>query len=334
MSIGRGPRIGILGPVLRSPRHIPKRFGRSVTPYTRSLVSKYHRPRRKYGRERFKRGFSQFQNNLGKLWMKFLHSFWWLLGGAFVGVLLITIFSPLFTVREITVTRKDPRIDVELVEQALRPLFGQRMLFVRQQDVLPLLTGELPGEKRAAVPDLTSVTIEKQYPSTLTVAITPVPLVARVRILDPNGKDATAGTGATAGSGAALRDFLTGSGLLVQYLPSETPDSGSLPLIDVVDWGARPAAWTQMIEPDFLSDMRKAELMINQQFAETVTRRVLYLRAQEYHFLLQDKITLWLDRRSPIEEQLARYKLFLQAVPKGAVKSYVDLRLHDRIIYR
>ncbi len=314
--------------MLRSPRPIPRRYGRNVTPYTRTLVRKYHRPRRSYNRERMWRSLQQFQDRMGKAWQRLLSSFWWLLGGVVIGIILITLFSPLLTVREITVARRDPRVDVELVEQSLRSLFGKRMIFIRDQDILPLLSTELPGEKRSAIPDLASMVIHKEYPSTLTLELTPAPVVARLRITNPDDKEAKAQSGAT------LRDFLTGSGLLVSYLPSEIPDSGGLPEIELVDWGARPASWTEVMEPELLQEMRKAELLINQQFAQTVTRRVLYLRAQEYHFVLQDKTTLWLDRRSPVDEQLSRYRLFLQAVPRGGARDYVDLRLHDRIIYK
>jgi len=37
---------------------------------------------------------------------------------------------------------------------------------------------------------------------------------------------------------------------------------------------------------------------------------------------------------SPLEDQLERYRLFLQAVGKDVAKEYVDLRLRERVVYK
>lgn len=292
------------------------------------MARKYHRPRRRYLWERMRRQAQRWTERMQWTAQKAVASFWWLLGGAFLGIVLITLFSPLLTVREMRVARRDPRIDVELVEQALRPLFGMRMLFVRKQDVEPLLKEDLPEVKRAAVPDLHDLSIGKQYPSTLVLELTPSRLIAQARILQPDMQPMSEG------SGSSLLEFITEDGLLTEYLPSEVPDAAALTPIDIVDWGARPQPWSHLLEPAVLDEMRTVESLLHDQFGQGVQRRVLYLRAQEYHFLLSDGLSLWLDRRSPVAEQLARYKLFLQVTPRGAAKHYVDLRLHDRIVYR
>lgn len=255
-------------------------------------------------------------------------SFWWVVGAMVVGVFIVTLFSPLLTVQQIKVARRDPRVDVELVEHALKPLFGKRMIFVSQQEVAALLNAELPEVKRAAMPDLLSMSISKQYPSTLSIELVPDRIVAKLNILQPNQQTAVTATG------SQLRDFVTEQGMLVSYLPSEITDAASLPAIDIIDWGAHPQPWTKILSPEFLQDLKKSEALLNGQFGRKVQRRVVYLRAQEYHFLLDDKKTLWLDRKSTVEEQLARYRLFLQVDTHPVANQYIDLRLRDRIIYR
>lgn len=313
--------------MLRSPRPIPRRYVRPVSRQTRALARKYHRPRRRYSWERLRRGTQRFSARLGAAWSKVLQSFWWLLGGALLGIVLITVFSPLFTVREIRISRRDQRVDVELVERALRPLFGKRMVFVGAQDVEPLLRADLPDAGRAAVPDVREVALQKTYPSTLVLTLQTAPLVAEIHVLAPDEAERSA-------SGSALPLFLTDTGLLVAYPASQVPDTEHLLSIDVVDWGARPQPWSTTFDPEVLREIRTAETLLADQFGQGITRRVLYMRAQEFHLVLDDGLTLWLDRRSPVAEQLARYKLFLQVTPRGAAKRYVDLRLHDRIVYR
>lgn len=314
--------------MLRSPRPIPRRYSRRVTKYTKAVVRKYHRPRRRYNWERLRRGMQRWQEKMRWAGERSLQSFWWIVGVILLGIVLITLFSPLLTVREIRVARRDPRIDVELVEQALRPLFGKRMLFVREQDVLPLLSAELPAVKRSAVPDLQTIALGKEYPSTLVLELEPERIVASLRILQPGQTEPAVQTGSN------VLEFLTERGLLAQYLPSEAQVPSDLPEIEIVDWGARPLPWRVIFEPEVLQEMRKAEVILLEQFGQAVTRRAFYLRAQEYHFVLDDDLTIWLDRRSPVEEQLARYQLFIQVTPRGAAKQYVDLRLNDRIVYR
>lgn len=314
--------------MLRSPRPIPRRYVRRVTRGSRRIAQKYHRPRRRYSWERFRRHSQRWSQRLQWTAQKAVASFWWLLGGALLGIVLITLFSPLLTVRSMRVARRDPRIDVELVEQALRPLFGMRMLFVRQQDIEPLLKEDLPEVKRAAVPDMKSLAVGKEYPSTLILEITPATLIAQARVLQPDMQPLPAGSGTT------LLEVITEDGMLAAYLPSEVPDAAALMPVDIVDWGARPQPWTHLADPEVFNEIRRVETLLRDQFGQGVQRRVLYLRAQEYHFLLDDGLSLWLDRRSPVDEQLARYKLFLQVTPRGVAKQYVDLRLHDRIVYR
>jgi hypothetical protein len=59
----------------------------------------------------------------------------------------------------------------------------------------------------------------------------------------------------------------------------------------------------------------------------------VYLRSREFH-LQTAKYSLWFDMRSPLAQQIDRYRLFLQSAGAGAAKVYVDLRLQDRIVYR
>lgn len=240
----------------------------------------------------------------------------------------IGIFSPILNVKEIHVARSDGRLDSALIQEALKPLFGRRMPFLSVEDIPALLTTDLPAAGRSAVPDLSTVTIRKDYPSSLQVRLTLRPIGYRLSIETPDQKSTNPVVPLGSGS-----DFLTKDGLYVSYTLSQSRSGAVLPLLRIVDWGVKPSPWKPLLTSEFLDTMKKTEEALQTQFNQTIKSRTIYLRAREYH--LQTATTaLWFDMRTPSDEQLARYKLFLETVPAGTAKQYVDLRIANKIIYK
>ncbi len=317
--------------MLKSPRRLPQRYNRRVTSYTDRLVKSRNMRHRKYARERFFRTFQRFQRKLPAL-RKTVLRFGGLLGLGLVAMLVgLAFWSPILQLRDIRVGRTDPRIEEELVQSALRPLLGKHMLFLNTQDIAPLLTAALPRVDRSAVPDLLSVTVRKDYPSSLSVRIALDPLIARLAMREPAGQADTAPKTQT--GEVITSDFLTSKGMYAPYLPSQVGSGTALPLFTIVDWGARPVPWTTLIEPDFLKTMQDAEKELKDQFSQPVSERQMFIRAREFH-LKTPAHELWFDVRSPLAEQLERYRLFLRTVGAPMAKQYVDLRLADRVVYR
>lgn len=234
----------------------------------------------------------------------------------------IAMFSPLFEVREIRLVRSDRRVDAEQVQHALKPLFGQHLLFLTQKHVLPLL--------ETAVPDLRKATIDKRYPSTMVLRLELEPVVALLEIVDPTGavSPAVTGTGAD-----ALGDYLTADGTYVVYPPSLVQSGTGTAVVRIVDWGVRPEPWKHLLDIEVLERIAQAEQMLGAQFDESISQRVVYLRSREFHVQTK-RYSLWFDMRSPVAEQIDRYRLFLQSAGADAARVYVDLRLQDRIVYR
>ena len=227
------------------------------------------------------------------------------------------LFSPIIQVREIQVERLSPRLDVEEVQEALAPMFGRHLFF--------LSSFELAGLLRDAIPDIDAVKIGKTYPSMLHVSIGLHPLVAKLQIVEPDAGDyAELGTGSTI-------DFLTDQGIYVATTAAR--DTETLPEIVIVDWGVRPEPGSMLLDTIMLERMNAAELTLLRQFGQEISRRTIYLRAQEFH-LQTGKIALWFDLKSPLEEQLKRYRTFLREVNLDNVKQYIDLRIADRVVYQ
>lgn len=314
--------------MLHKPRPLPQRFNRTVTPHTRKLVHRRHQERRKYKWQRWKRASQRWQRRLAAL-----RPFFFRIVAACVVLMLLLIvclavFSSLLDIRELQVARSDPRLDSERIQQALRPLFGRRLPLLSAEEIPPLLTAELPEEHRSAVPDLDTVTIRKDYPSSLHIRLTLRPLAYRLSIKTVG--QTTPNPVPAAGSGV---DFLTSDGLYVSYTAAQAGSGNALPQLHIVDWGAKPDPWKPLVGMDILTAMQETEAALVDDFAQTIRSRTIYLRAREYHLQTQT-ISLWFDLKSPIEEQLARYRLFLDTVPAGTAKQYVDLRISGKLIYR
>lgn len=254
----------------------------------------------------------------------------WAVVVSVTGIVLVScmfLFLPIAQVREIRVVRSDIRIDAEKIQRSLAPIFGRHLVFLPAQEVKQLVT--------AAVPDITHLEIDKQYPSTLVITLRLEPIIARLLIEDPDSTGADTNLEGAAGSGAVTAlptsDFLTISGRYVSHPSIATPSD--LPVFTIVDWGVRPVSGTPLIPTAFLEQLYGAEAAVREQFGLEITGRTVFLRAREFHLKTKD-FSLWFDRGSPLDEQLKRFTVFLETTEKEEVKEYIDLRLTDRIVYR
>lgn len=301
--------------MLKKPRRLPSRFNRTVNPATRRMVEKRHLRHRQFSMMKYRRKWSHIQDRLETVWELFKRFGLWIAGFCVLVVLGVLLFSPILQIREIRISRSDPRVDIEQVQRSLAPLFGERLLFVANGDVLPLV------EK--AMPDLKTAEIAKSYPSTLVLTLHPTEIVAQLKIV-------SSGTGSVPDG---LTDYLTEDGMYVRYTPQQVQAGSGLLLLSLVDWGAKPVPWTSLLAPDFVDTMRKTEAALATEFNLKTTERAVYLRAREFH-LQVGAISLWFDMRSTVEEQIERYRLYLKTAEKTPAKTYVDLRLRDKIVYR
>lgn len=316
--------------VLQRPRHLlPARFSRPVNPKMRSMVLRRSRRKKEWKREQWRRGARRFQRKSEEV-LTVLRRWTLLLMIGFTLLLFgFLLFSPYLTVREIRITRSDPRLDLVAVQKSLAPLFGRHMLFLSARDAEELL--------RESVPDMETMELDKEYPGTLRVRLTLDPIIARLAI---EGLAERAGAGAEIGSGSGAASLQQEQGIVHHYLTKRgayaalpLPYQGTLPLVRIVDWGARPAPGKTLVSTELLAAMHEAEERLRAEFHQEVKGRTVFLRAREFHLQIAPH-ELWFDLQSPQGEHLNRYRAFLSSVPPGDVKRYVDLRIAGRVIYR
>lgn len=234
------------------------------------------------------------------------------------GVVLF-LASPALSLQTIIVHRESLYIDVEEVQRLLAPSFGEHLLFLSRREHERIL--------RDALPEVSSVRIRKRYPSTLEVTLYLVPLAARAIVVDP---DATDHDVLSTGTGVLLSDGITLEGV---YLSFSVPVEPSLPLLYIVDWGVRPVHRQPILSPEEVGTLLTSLSQLQEDFGFQPEFTILYLRGREFH-VRTNTLLLWFDFVSPLEEQLQRLRTFLRTLPPGEVQEYVDLRLHNQIIYR
>ncbi len=305
-------------------KHPARRTVRRSTPRNatavRTVVARRHARTARLRRERAlrwqrraARGWNQLRATVRRWWLTAL------IAGSALAMVII-LFSPLLQVREIRVSRKDARLDVEAVLRALQPLFGRHLLLVT--------AGDAEARIRSVLPDVAAVRLKRHAPSRLAVTVEQEALAARIT-LHPVRQEA-AGTGAQAVP-AAEHHYLTVSGLYVR-LPIAA--SGALlPEVKVTDIPALPQPGTRLVPPELLTRMREAERILTEEFGAAVPYRTIHVRAREFH-LSVGRWSLWFDLTSPLSDQLSRYRTFLQSPGVREASQYVDLRLAGMIVYR
>ena len=159
------------------------------------------------------------------------------------------------------------------------------------------------------------------------------PLVALVCLGEPEETEAT-----LAGTGSFVQEYppyqyLTSRGVYLEE-PFPLGENGEEKLrIHIVDWAVKPVHRQRLVDPDLLSDIARVRQVLEESFGHTVTFVTLYIRAREFH-VQTEKLSLWLDRALPLVQQFEHYRAFLRTIPPGSTEQYVDLRLHDRVVYR
>lgn len=314
---------------MRSASRLPRRLRRPVSRGTRSFVQNRHRRHKEWRRERWRRTARRAQHSASQIIGVFRRWFLFIALMACLAAFGLLLFSPLVEVRQIHIQRSQARLDLEHVQKILAPLFGRHLLFLSSHEILALL--------RPEIPDLQDMSIRKQYPSDLSVRITLRPIVAALTIEEPVGSAPASSPTIAKGSGSVTTlpdsayDYLTDNGI---YVVSPVAVSGAaLPTFRIVDWAVRPVPGTSLIGPELMNRMQDAEKILVADFSAQIRSRTVFLRAREFH-INTGKIALWFDTRSPLPEQLTRYRTFLKTVPAGEAKQYVDLRLAGKIVYR
>ncbi len=245
-----------------------------------------------------------------------------LVGTSVAALIILSLFSPLFEVKSIRVRRQDARVDIEEVQKLLTPFFGRHLFFLAPR-TLEMIVQE-------SYPEVASLEVQKHFPHELQITLYMDPLAADVLVGAPEETEHTA-----TASGGALSQYITSRGIYLEYpMPlAEAPEGETRMKLRIVDWAVKPSHRQRLLSEELLHAMQNAEKILRESFGHEVSSITLYVRAQEFH-IQTEKLSLWFDIATPLVQQIDHYREFLRSLPEGGATEYIDLRLHDRVVYR
>jgi hypothetical protein len=312
---------------LKPGRRIPKSFQRRPSRQTRKYVRSMFKG--KTAKERLRSLLSRTSRRAGRLQrmtaIGVSHLRVWLictLVASLIALLGLFLFSSAFAVQSIHVSRQDVRIDIEEVQQTLSSFFGKHLF--------TLTTAHVERIILAAFPEISGVSVRKNYPSEIEVVLFTDAFAADVFIGLPDDTEDHLIIPETPGQYA----YLTSRGHYVEYIflvPKRDPETQRM-IVHLVDWATKPVHRQRILSEESLQEMQLAQTLLQESFGHSVQWITLYLRANEFH-VKTDSVTLWFDFATPVVQQIDRYRHFLQNIPLTDVQRYIDLRLYNRIVY-
>jgi hypothetical protein len=316
---------------IRKPKRLPKRFQRRTSAISRNVA-------RKHSRKKERGSITVHMNKLNRQWRRIGRSFqgamknfriWFtcLVGVVIVVISLYFMFSPLFSVSSVRVSRQDQRVDVEEIQKLLQPFFSKHILFVS-----PI---RLSHEIQSAYPEVSSVKVNKNYPNEIHVVLFMDPIIADVLIGEPGDTEAQAEELQKAEEEeGGLHRYITEKGVYLEYpfkLPKK-PEEERLSIY-LVDWAVKPEHRQKLFSESALHEVKSVRRILLESFGHTTKFTTFYLRSREFHVKTENNV-LWFDLSNPVIQQINRYREFLRTFTQDTAKEYIDLRLHDRVVYR
>ena len=316
---------------IKPSRRLPKAFQRSSSAISRKVARKTrHRKRNvRFHLIKISRQWRRLSRHAHvsfrslKLWCASL----------VVAILLLLLFyflfSSTFVVSSMRVSRQDHRVDIEEIQELLRPFFGRHILFVS-----PLL---LEHTIQSAYPEVSAVHVRRNFPDELVMTLYMDPISAEILIGEPSDTEAEyvqVAESLETEQREVPYAYVTERGIYLEYpfsFPAKQEEERLT--IHLVDWAVKPTHRQKILSEDVIRNMVSAKRILRQSFGHSIPFITFYLRAREFHVQTEERV-LWFDFSTPIVQQINRYRTFLRAIPQDRAKDYVDLRLHDRVVYR
>ena len=219
--------------------------------------------------------------------------------------ILFAVFSPYFDLKQIVVSRDNPDIDVESIEQSLEEFYGQNLLFLSQDELVAVLKTEFPAFR--------DITLDEIWPSSLTLKVTLSP--PAFTLLNQ-----------------ANAEFwvISEDGVILSDKPNEL-----LPLIKVFDYEPPLSLGKRFIDKAMLDKIVLAEQIMVGQIKIPVAERHFYPIARELHLISESDTAFWIDLQLDVEEQLKKIEYGTNRIGLFSKEiEHVDLRVPNQLYWR
>ncbi len=276
---------------------------RSQRARRRSLMieTKHHRVSRTRRIRRKMPGFS---------WVRNLHlnqaSTWGIVACALMVIFIaVAIFSPMFRVREFFIMPQSPFVEVPKVEEILQEVKGQNLLFLNKKDLRAVLSKEMP--------ELRDIKITEKWPRAL-----------ELRLDSSRAKYNVFNTETTNFS------VISEKGVVLAEESLE-----GLPVIKIFQHKDFIKKRHQILSPEQLEKIYKAETIMDSDLMLPVTAVEVYLAANELHFISRGGMSIWLDLSRPVKKQLDKLVSAESKINLYKEKfEHIDLRIPQQVFWK
>lgn len=247
----------------------------------------------------------------------------------FVGIVLLigsilgsVFFLSFFTIQEITISRKDFRVEGENIGVfAQQSFIGKNIFLVRSSNIEHTL--------REVFPEVATVDIERKFPHSLRLIVATFPVSFRWTC-ERVDKSITE-TGEIRETNTPVVFYVNHSG----HLTYPNPDEKEAFLIyekapcpkDIAN--SKRAFKAEIVESIFTAKKELEEIL-----GQKVIRAGYYRDAKEIHLITESETAYWIDFASPAKEQVDKLKISLALEPKlKQPLEHVDIRVPEKIFF-
>lgn len=265
-------------------------------------------------RKRPKRVRNKFLNTFTKL-LAFKNILKWfqlknigiLLMVCMAGFVIFALGSPYFKLKNINVNRNNPNIDIEQIQTSLESFYGENLLFLSKQSI--------EGSLRTEFPEFDTITIEEQWPDTISLSLETAPAV----FLLINKADATFYS-------------LTEKGIV---LPSDTKEPESdLPSIELNQYEKPIQVRTNILTQEEIKFIQETQEFVRTELKLTPKQTKYLWAARELHIVVHESTELWFDITYSSQEQTQRLLWALDEINfYSRPPQHVDLRIPSQLYW-
>jgi len=234
----------------------------------------------------------------------------------FLGIIFSANF---FSIREISILRKDLRVNISEVQKKLKVFFGKNIFITSKEEIIKNLQNYFP--------EISNIEIEKIFPSKLRISITTFPIVAKWHCSKIEKKILE--TGEILENKKELTAFVSQAGILNFSDPEEID-----PFL-IFEKNKCPENFKngeKIISSEKINNILLIKKNLEEMLGKKIIRAGFFRSAHEIHFFSEDEIEFWFDFSISYESQLQKLQNALKNIPNFLQNvKYLDLRVKNKI---
>ncbi len=222
-----------------------------------------------------------------------------------LGFTLFAVFSPYFDLRQALVTRDNPHIDVQAVENLMKEFYGQNLLFISKSEVKDRLLETFP--------EFREVDLTEKWPNTLQVDITLSPPYYQIL----NEFDATF-------------SVLSEDGVVLRQEAFE-----GLPVIKLMRYEQGLTPGEKFASAKVLADINYLREFFSEELKIEIDEIQFLPIAFEVHLVSSAGTAFWFDLRADVALQARKIDLVANEINLYTQKlKHVDLRIPNQVFWK